>query len=191
DSVVADGAVITLVSDGFSFAEGPASDAVGNLYFSDITESVIYKWSIDYELSVFRKNSGGANGLFFDSSGNLQACEGGNQQIVAMDSSANVTVLIDEYDSLPFNEPNDLWLAPDDGVYFTDPVYFATEVPQSGEHVYYLLPDRSSTIRVIDDMTRPNGIVGSADGNTLYVTDHGAGETYSYAVNSDGTLSDK
>ncbi|MCP4115748.1 MAG: SMP-30/gluconolactonase/LRE family protein, partial [Desulfobacteraceae bacterium] len=93
--------------------------------------------------------------------------------------------------NLPFNEPNDLWVAPDDGVYFTDPVYFASAAPQGGEHVYYLSPDRSSTIRVIDDMTRPNGLVGTADGSTLYVTDHGAGETYRYTVDSSGSLSDK
>ncbi len=191
NSVVADDAVITLISDVFSFAEGPASDVNGNVYFSDITENIIYKWSVDSELSVFRENSGGANGLFFDASGNLLACEGSNQQIVAMDSSANVTVLTGEYASLPYNEPNDLWVDPDGGVYFTDPVYFSTALSQSGEHVYYLSPDRSSTIRVIEDMIRPNGIVGTADGNILYVTDHGAGNTYKYDINQDGSLSNK
>jgi len=191
DSVVSDGAVITLVADGFSFVEGPACDSTGNLFFSDITNSLIYQWSVESELSVFRENSGGANGLFFDAYGNLLACQGSNQQIVSMDSSANVTVLASEYDGQPFNEPNDLWVAPDGGIYFTDPVYFTTTMRQSGEYVYYISADRSSTIRVIDDMTRPNGIVGTADGSTLYVTDHGAGETYQYAINSDGTLYDK
>ncbi len=190
ESVVADGAVITLVADGFSLAEGPACDLTGNVFFSDITNNLIYQWSVDSVLSVFQENSGGANGLFFDSSGNLLACEGGNQRLVAMDASANVTVLAKEYDSLPFNEPNDLWVTPDGGVYFTDPVYFG-ELVQDGEHVYYLSPDRSRTIRVIDDMTRPNGIVGTAASNTLYVTDHAAGETYQYTINSDGTLADK
>ncbi len=191
DDLVADGAVITLISDGFSFAEGPASDSTGNIFFSDIVNNIIYKWSVDLELSVFRENSGGSNGLFFDASGNLLACKGSNQQIVSMDSSANVTILAGTYDSQLFNEPNDLWVDSDGGIYFTDPVYFATEIPQGGEHVYYISPDRSSTIRVIDDMTRPNGIVGTADGNTLYVTDHGEGATYSYTIDSDGTLSDK
>ncbi len=191
ESVVADGAKLALISDIFSFAEGPASDSNGNLFFSDITQNIIYKWSVDLELSVFRENTGGANGLYFDSGDNLLACEGSNQQIVSMDSSANVTILSDSYNSQSFNEPNDLWVDADGGVYFTDPVYFTTEVPQGGEHVYYLSPDRSSTIRVIDDMTRPNGLVGTADGNTLYITDHGAGETYSYAIDSSGSLSDK
>ncbi len=191
DSVVTEGAEITLLSSIFSFAEGPASDSKGNLFFSDISQNRIYKWSINQELTIFRENSGGSNGLFFDSSDNLLACEGGNQQIVALDSSANVTVLTDEYNSLSFNEPNDLWVDPDGGVYFTDPVYFATEIPQGGEHVYYLSPDRSNTIRVIEDMTKPNGIIGTADGSTLYVTDHGAGATYQYTIDSNGTLSEK
>ncbi len=191
DSVVAEGAEITLISNIFSFAEGPASDSKGNLFFADISQNIIYKWTVNLELSIFRENSGGSNGLFFDSSDNLLACEGGNQQIVVMDSSANVTVLADEYNSQPFNEPNDLWVTSGGGVYFTDPVYFATAIPQGGEHVYYLSPDRKSTIRVIDDMTWPNGIIGTADGSTLYVTDHGAGATYQYTINSNGTLSEK
>ncbi len=190
-SVVADGAEITLVTDELSFGEGPASDSYGDIYFSDVTANKIYKWSADSGLSSFRENTGGANGLFFDSSNNLLAGEGTNQQIVSMDTSANVTVLASTYNNTAFNEPNDLWVTPTDGVYFTDPVYFASSVPQGGEHVYYLSSDKSSTIRVIDDMTRPNGIIGTADGARLYVTDHGAGVTYQYTIDDDNTLSNK
>ena len=190
-TVVADGAVVTLISDGFGFAEGPAADMDGALFFSDIANNIIYKWSESTGLLTFRENAGGANGLFFDIDGSLIACEGTNQQIVSIDSDAGVSVVSSEFESIPFNEPNDLWVAPDGGIYFTDPVYFASETPQGGEHVYYISPDRDSTIRVIDDMVRPNGIIGTNDGNVLYVTDHGAGATYSYAINSDGSLSSK
>ncbi len=190
-SVVADTAEITLISDTFSFAEGPASNSNGAFFFSDILNDTIYTWSEALGLSVFRENTGGANGLYFDMDANLLACEGSNQQIVSMDSSANVTILTNQYSNLPFNEPNDLWVDPDGGVYFTDPVYFTNNVPQDGEHVYYLSPNNTTTIRVIDDMIRPNGIIGTADGSTLYVTDHGAGETYRYTITDDGTLSDK
>jgi hypothetical protein len=62
---------------------------------------------------------------------------------------------------------------------------------QGGEHVYYLSPDRKKIVRVIDDMVRPNGIIGTADGRKLYVTDHGGGKTFSYTINDDGTLSNK
>ncbi|MCP4749231.1 MAG: SMP-30/gluconolactonase/LRE family protein, partial [Desulfobacteraceae bacterium] len=132
DNVVADDAEVTLVADGFSFAEGPASDLSGNIFFSDITNDRIYKWSVHSELTVFKENSGGANGLYFDDSGNLLACESSNRRLVALDTFANVTVLADKYNGLQFNEPNDLWVAPDGGVYFTDPVYFGTSA-QDGE----------------------------------------------------------
>ena len=62
---------------------------------------------------------------------------------------------------------------------------------QGGEHVYYLSADRKSIIRVIDDMVRPNGIIGTPDGKLLYVTDHGGKKTFVYTINKDGTLSDK
>jgi gluconolactonase len=62
---------------------------------------------------------------------------------------------------------------------------------QDGEHVYYLTPDRKTVLRVISDMVRPNGLIGTSNGRTLYVTDQGGGKTYSYKINKDGTLSNK
>jgi phosphatidylethanolamine-binding protein (PEBP) family uncharacterized protein len=62
---------------------------------------------------------------------------------------------------------------------------------QDGEHVYYLSPDRTQVTRVISDMVRPNGIVGTSDGTTLYLADHGAGQIFTYTINTDGTLSNK
>jgi len=64
DELVAAGAKVEKLADGFSFTEGPARDAQGNVYFSDIPNARIHKWSLDGKLSTFRENSGGANGLF-------------------------------------------------------------------------------------------------------------------------------
>jgi len=191
NSVTAIGAEITEIAQGLSFAEGPAADANGNLWFSDITVNLIYQWSADGGVTVFKENSGGANGLFLDSQGNLLACAGTDGRLVSIDPLGAVTVLADKYDDKAFNEPNDLWIDPNGGVYFSDPVYFKDSPVQDGEHVYYLTSDRSNVIRVINDMVRPNGIIGTPDGKTLYVTDHGAGKTYKYTINTDGTLSDK
>lgn len=189
-SVVQEGAEIALVADGFLFAEGPAADKDGNLYFSDILTNKIYKWTVNGDLSEIRTDSGGANGLFFDSNNNLVVCQGNNQRLVSIDLSGILSVLTDEYDNMPYNEPNDLWIDPKGGIYFSDPVYTASQV-QDGEHVYYLTPNRDNLIRVVNDMVRPNGIVGSEDGTTLYVADHGAGNTYQYDINQDGSLSNK
>jgi phosphatidylethanolamine-binding protein (PEBP) family uncharacterized protein len=120
----------------------------------------------------------------------LIVCEGGNGRLISIDPQGRITVLVDQYNGVRFNEPNDLWIDPQGGVYFTDPAY-QSAVIQNGEHVYYLFPDRSQVIRVISDMVRPNGIVGTADGKLLYVTDHGAGQTFSYDINTDGMLANK
>ncbi|MHC4624978.1 MAG: SMP-30/gluconolactonase/LRE family protein [Planctomycetota bacterium] len=190
--IVAPQAQVQKLAGGYSFTEGPAADAKGNVFFTDIPNSRIHKWSTHGTLSTFLENSGRANGLFFDSNGNLLACAGGTGRLISIDPRAKVTVLADKYHGKPFNSPNDLWLHPKGAIYFTDPRYGRREnLPQNGEHVYYLSPDRKRLIRVIDDMVRPNGVIGTPDGKLLYVADHGAGETYVYKINLDGTLSHK
>ena len=191
-SVVADGAKVEKLAGGFAFTEGPAADARGNIYFSDIPNNRIHEWSLDGKLSTFRENSGGANGLYFDEEGHLLAGEGGGRRLVSIDPKGEVTVLADEYKDKKFNSLNDLWIDPKGGIYFTDPRYGNRDgMEQDGEHVYYLSPDRKKLIRVIDDMVRPNGVIGTPDGKTLYVTDHGGRKTFAYKVNQDGTLSGK
>ncbi len=192
--VLAPGAKVGMLSQGFEFTEGPAADAVGNVYFTDIPNNRIHKWSLDGELSIFREDSNEANGLYFDRAGNLLACEGKDDagRLVSIAPDGTLTVLADSYEGKPFNSLNDLWIDPKGGVYFTDPRYGNRDnLPQDGEHVYYLTPDRAKVIRVIDDMIRPNGVIGTPDGKTLYVADHGAGQTFSYTINEDGTLADK
>ncbi len=190
-SVVAPGGTVTSLAENFSFAEGPAADDGGNIFFSDISSNLIYKWSVEGVLSTFLTNSMGTNGLYFDTSGNLLACQGTGGCLASIDDAGNTTIIAGTYNNVPFNEPNDLWISPDGGVYFTDPLYFSSTLQQDGQHVYYITPDRGSVVRVIDDMIRPNGIVGTADGTILYVTDHGAGVTYHYTINNDGSLADK
>lgn len=189
--LVAPGAKLETLADSFRFTEGPAADAEGNVFFTDIPKNRIHRYSRAGELTVFREDSGGANGLYFSSSGDLYVCEGNNGRLVSIDSSGKVTVLAAEYGGKRFNKPNDLWIDPQGGVYFTDPCYGRIERTQDGEHVYYLSPDRSTVIRVIDDMVRPNGVIGTADGSILYVADHGGGKIFSYTVREDGTLAGK
>ena len=191
-SLVAPEAKVHKLVGGFNFTEGPAADAKGNIFFTDIPNSRIHKWSLDGRLSTFLENSGRANGLFFDKEGNLLACAGGTGQLVSIDPQGKVTVIADKYEGKRLNSPNDLWVHPKGGIYFTVPRYGRRDdLPQDGEHVYYLSGDGKRLIRVIDDMVRPNGVVGTPDGKLLYVADHGANKTYVYAINPDGTLSDK
>jgi gluconolactonase len=178
------------VAGDYLFAEGPATDQNGNVYFSDINAGKIYRWSPEGNVDIFLEGLNAPNGLAFDEDGNLIACEGGNGRLISIDPQGQVTVLADQYNNIRFNEPNDLWIDPQGGIYFTDPAY-QSSVVQDGEYVYYLTPDRSQVMRVIDDLTRPNGIVGTLDGKTLYVADHGAGKTFAFTIQGDGLLADK
>ena len=191
DGILPKGTEPKEVASGFQFTEGPAVDATGDVYFTDVRASKIYKWSPGEKPNVFRTDTGGANGLFFDRKGNLLACEGGNGRIVSIDRKGKLTVLADKYGGKRFNKPNDLWVDPKGGVYFSDPMYGRAERTQDGEHVYYISPDRKTVTRVIADMTRPNGLIGTPDGKTLYVTDPGARKTYRYTIEADGALTGK
>ncbi len=192
ESATAPGAKVEKLAGGFGFTEGPAADAQGNIFFTDIPNNRIHKWSTDGKLTTFRENSGGANGLYFDRDGNLLVCEGGGRRLISIDPEGHVTVLADNYQDEKFNSLNDLWIDPNGGVYFTDPRYGNRDnMEQDGEHVYYLSADRKKLIRVIDDMVRPNGLIGTPDGKLLYVADHGGRKTFVYTINQDETLSNK
>lgn len=190
--LVAPGAMVQEVASGFVFTEGPVADAEGNLYFTDNQASNIHIWTVEGELQLFRENTNEANGMFFDSQGRLYACEGAAGRITRMDSEGNPTVVIDEYEGRPFNSPNDLWIDAEGGIYFTDPRYGDdSDLPQPGMHVYYLPAGASEAELVISDMVRPNGIIGTRDGRTLYVADHGGRQTFAYTITGPGQLSDK
>ncbi|GAJ06540.1 unnamed protein product, partial [marine sediment metagenome] len=119
-SVIAPGAKVEKLAGVFKFTEGPAVDAKGNIFFTDQPNNRIHKWSVDGKLSTFRANSGGSNGLYFAKKGNLLACEGGGRRLVSIDPKGKVTVLADKYENKRFNSPNDLWLDPKGGIYFTE-----------------------------------------------------------------------
>lgn len=181
------------LAGGFSFTEGPAADPGGNVYFTDIPNNMILIWTTDGRLDTFRINSGAANGLYFDKSGNLLACEGGKGRISLTGPEGDYSIIANEFNGNRFNAPNDIWPDGMGGIYFTDPKYGADEdnIPQDGMHVYYIKPDRSSVKRVCDDFEKPNGIIGTPDGEILYITDNQAGKTYKYNINEDGSLANK
>jgi gluconolactonase len=190
--IVAPGGLVTQIAGGFTFTEGPAADKAGNVYFSDIYRSRIYRWSLTAKLSTFRVNSGGANGLMFDRAGNLLACEGVARRVTSTSPSGRVTVLADNYGGKKFNSPNDLWVDPKGGVYFSDPRSGnKSDLKQDGFHVYYITPDRKRVERVVDNLAFPNGVVGTADGRQLYVADSNDRKTYVYSINKDGSLSNR
>jgi gluconolactonase len=195
--IVAPGATLQKLGDGYSFTEGPAADAQGNIFFTDQPNDSIIRWSNTGRLGVWMKPSGRSNGMRFDSNGNLIACADDKNQLWSISPSKKVTVLVKNYNGKLLNGPNDVWIRPDGALYFTDPLYvrpYWTRPPdmqQPGQYVYFLSADRQKLFPVATDLVQPNGIVGTPDGVTLYVADIGGNKTYKYRIHKDGTLSNK
>lgn len=192
-SVIAPGAKVQIVAGDLKFTEGPVDDGQGNLYFSDIPANRIYKYSSDGQLSVFLENSDGCNGNDIDKQGNILSCATRIHSLVSINQAGERTILADSIGGKPFNELNDLWIDPKSGVYFTDPYYGrkSDSLPQGGQHVFYLSPDRKTIIRVIENLKQPNGLVGTPDCKLLYVGDYAGNETHVYNINDDGTVTHK
>jgi len=195
-SPVAPGAKLEKLAGGFAFTEGPAVDAEGNVYFTDQPNDRILKWSVRGAVSTFLSPSGRSNGLYFDGKGNVLACADDKNQLWSIDPRGKVTVLVKEFKGKLLNGPNDLWIGPDGGIYFTDPFYkrsYWKRGPQAQDArgVYYLAPDRKTLRRVAEGFVQPNGIIGTPDGRTLYVADIGARKTFAFAIGADGSLSKK
>jgi len=192
-SVVAPGAKVEKLAGDFEFTEGPTSDEEGNLFFTDQPNDRILKWSVDGKLSTFLLPAGRANGMYFDPKGNLIACADETTALWSIAPDGKATVILSQYQGKPLNGPNDVWVRPDGALYFTDPFYKRSwwkhdTMPQDGQHVYFLSADRRELVRVTDDLKQPNGIIGTPDGKTLFVSDIGAGKTYRFGIASDGRL---
>lgn len=196
--IVAPGAELSLVADSYSFTEGPAVDQNGDVYFTDQPNDRIVKWNAKSNtVSDYMKPSGRSNGLYFDHQGNLLAAADEKNELWRISPDKKVTVLLDNFEEKKLNGPNDLWVDNKGGIYFTDPFYKRswwehTEPQQAARRVYYLAPNSSIPRIVIDDnYEQPNGIIGSPDGKTLYVSDNGKKKVYVYNIDKDGNLSDK
>ena len=195
-SVIARGVGLQKLAGGFDFTEGPTCDANGDVFFTDQPNDRILKWSADGGLTTFLEPAGRANGMCFDAAGHLIVCADEKNELWSIAPDGTVSVLVSEYSGSRLNGPNDVWVRPDGGIYFTDPFYRRTwwthdAMPQDGQHLYFLSPDRRQLVRVADDMVKPNGIIGTPDGRTLFVADIEAGKTYRYDSAPDGGLSGK
>jgi gluconolactonase len=195
-SPVAPGATPEKLSEDFSFTEGPAADARGDVYFTDQPNDRILKWSPAEGITTWMQPSGRANGLYFDREGHLWACADEKNELWRIAPDKSVEVVLTAFEGKLLNAPNDLWIRPDGGLYFTDPFYkrdYWDRGPQEQpvQGVYFLGADRQQFLRVIEDFEQPNGIIGTPDGSTLYVADIRANKTWAYTIGEDGTLSEK
>ncbi len=193
--IVQQNAKIQLVSNQFSFTEGPASDRFGNVYFTDQPNDKIYFWEWKTnKIAEFRTGSGKANGTFFDKNDNLITCSDEKGQILKINKSGIAEILTTDFNGKRLNGPNDLWLDGNGGIYFTDPLYvrdywnnFNQEIQD--KNLYYR--NSEGKITKLDTFTQPNGIVGSQKLKKLYVSDIDANKTYVYDIIGEGKLGNK
>lgn len=207
DAIVSPNAQIEKLAEGFSFIEGPIWHPEGYLLFSDPNRNMIYKWTPQGELSIFRERSGyqgadiadysqpGSNGLTLDGEGRLTICEHGNRRISRIEKDGRERVLADRYEGFRLNSPNDLVYRSDGTLYFTDPPFGLPkfhddprrELPYAG--VYALRNGKLSL--VANDFTGPNGLAFSPDEKYLYVCNWDIHKkiVMRYNVASDGSLS--
>lgn len=196
--IIAPGAELQKLAGEYAFTEGPAVDRDGNIYFTDQPNDRIVKWTAaDGSVEDWLKPAGRSNGTYFDQAGNLIACADEKNELWSIAPDKKVTVLLKDFGGKLLNGPNDLWIRPDGGIYFTDPLYARDywkrdkAMQQDGQHVYFLAKGAQVPVRVATDLKQPNGIIGTPDGKTLYVADIGARKTYAYDVQTDGSLAGK
>lgn len=190
---VAADAKVELVSDQFSFTEGPAADKKGNIFFTDQPNNAIWKYDVKGKLSKYMDPAGRSNGLYFDQKGNIIACADEKDELWLISPKKEVKVLVNNFGNHRLNGPNDVWVAPDGGIYFTDPYYqrdyWNRQQPDIKEQrVYYLAPGANEPVIAAEDIQKPNGIIGTSDGKRVYVADIDGGKVYVYDIAADGKL---
>jgi gluconolactonase len=189
-----------------SFLEGPAVDASGDVYFSDIINNKILRMTPAGVVSVFRADSGRTNGNTFDARGRLISCEGaeqgpgGRRRVVRTDMTTGaVTVLTERYEGKRYNSPNDVCVDPRGRIWFTDPYYMEDRTPleMDVEAVYRIdLDGKVARVLGPPQIERPNGLAITPDGHTLYLNDSnskpgGNRKVWAFTIDGDGSLGDR
>ena len=175
-------AAIERIASGFRWAEGPVYFRDGGyLLWSDIPNNRIMRWlEDDGHVSVFRTPSNYSNGNTRDREGRLVTCEHDARRVTRTEPDGTITVLIDSFEGKRLNAPNDVVVASDGAVWFTDPGYgiFGNYEGHKAElelppNVYRLDPGTGRAAVVADSFDKPNGLAFSPDEKRLYIVDSG------------------
>ena len=198
--IVPKGSKLELLWSDAKFTEGPAVAPDGSIYFTSIRTSRIMRFDPNTgKTTLFRKNSGKANGLMFDRQGRLVACEGsdhGNLRVSITEKDGTIRTLADKVEGKRLNSPNDLFITSKGRIYFTDPRYIGHEPRELDFEGVYLIEPNGLLKLATKKLQRPNGILISRDGKTAYVADHHSENKknrhlVSFSIKKDGTFGKK
>ena len=189
DRFLAPGTRIETIASGIRWAEGPVWIPASNaLLFSDPPANLIRRWTRAGGVTPFLTPSGlanpdpklfreaGSNGLALGRDGALVIADSGNRAVMRYDfASKKRAPLVDRYQGKKFNSPNDLHIARNGAIYFTDPPYGLVdgatsplrELPHNG--VYRWTP-RGEAVLIDGTLSYPNGVALSPDERKLYVS---------------------
>lgn len=195
-SIIAENAKVIQASTGYAFTEGPAVSPDGKVFFTDQPNDRIYVWDETRGIELWSDNTGRSNGMYFNTDSQLVACADLHNQLVYFDRDKKKHFLFENYEDRYLNGPNDLWIAPNGDIYFTDPYYHRDywkegHTPAQDVRGVYHLSHEGAASRVIDDYKQPNGIIGTPDGKILYVADINDRKIWKYGIQPDGALSSK
>lgn len=168
--------------------EGPAWHPELGLLTSH--DGHIYQRDPSGKQSIYRENAG-TNGLLFDREGRLVLCEPVQRRVTRLEKDGNLSVLTDNFLGKKYNQPNDLTIDSKGRIYFTDPRYVGDEARELDHESVYRIEIDGIVTRVIGDVTKPNGLVISPDGKTLYLSEHhpkGPRLLLAYPLKDDGTV---
>jgi len=175
-------AAIERIATGFRWAEGPVYFRDGGfLVWSDIPNNRMMRWlEEDGHVSVFRTPSNYTNGNTRDREGRLISCEHDARRVTRTEPDGTITVLLDSYEGKKLNAANDVVVASDGAIWFTDPGYGILG-HYEGHLAEFELPPRVYRIDaktgratiVADDFDKPNGLAFSPDEKKLYIIDTG------------------
>ena len=170
-----------LVSEGYTFLEGPAVNAKGEVFFNDVTNSKTYNIARNGTVSQFIADSKKGNGQAFGPDGRLYAVATGEQKVVAYEPDGTAKVIAEGFVG------NDIVVAHNGNVYVTNPPADNVNAPSN---VWLIRPNGEKSI-VDTGLKYANGITLSPDQTLLYVADYRSHWVYSYLIQPDGTLLDK
>jgi gluconolactonase len=176
-AVIAPGAKMEKVWGEGEFTEGGALAEDGSILFSDIGNRIMRFDPKSGRTSVFREPSGRANGMMFDGNGRLIVAEGANsgggRRVTVTERDGTIRVLANRWNERRFNSPNDVAVDSQGRVYVSDPRYVGGEPRELDFEGVFLIQLDGFVIKMITTAIKPNGLVLSPNGKTLYVSDAG------------------